>query len=550
MMLEEVPRYSDLMKFVKDDPTKLKQLFLNNENQFDQMIEEVNSCIKNKLDLQNIAKSINVPDMQLKMGQQTNLKQQPQQPQSIRTAQIPINLRKQMEVIKIEDEEIKDDDHHPIILISSEQQSQQSTNAAKIYEFNIEERLIMQQTNKNGGKKNFSMKENQVNQRKRDIKIQYKNKKQQSGKNSQSKVQEELEIIFNSKDRTMRHMDDEFFEYSLIYFDGSINLYYIMFIEGWQQATIGDIFTDQLKKHRDTLGIVDMEYLNDKTFKNMQVQIIFGINKCFIEPQLYVRGKSLKDKIIQEDQIVVLEEDNASNFDHKNHQRAEYVLEVYKNEILMIGGNMRNGKELRFEMSYQIISNDENDVKYQSHQLAGLNFKRINHSAFVVKDHLFVLFGEGQTYGEYMDLSKPNKKRKFTKIQIYFEIDENIFEKPIIFQHQDDPKSQDIYFIGGSFKQKRSGNTKLSLNKIIITWDKYTLYPQTIVIQKVPDVCDFNYIPPQNHSRCLEFSQRLKSKLYNKECDLWYFMDDEQQLITYDPKNKIFSQKCCKQKGI
>ncbi|CDW71277.1 UNKNOWN [Stylonychia lemnae] len=553
---EDIPELQELLKYSKKDPIKLEKLFNGKANQINFKISDANIAMQVKVELEN-----RIKDIQMKVL--APLQVQPQfqdiKPQIIQQQQIK-PLQKNIELVKQENQEKEKNVEKMYFEISSSEEPSLKKESIEIKLRPAEE--IKQQNSHKQMNNNRKLKRQVLSDSSRlsfsdqefsdEASVKKRGAKQIEKRNLRSQVKDQsdfqLKLVFTPKNVILEGLDENCFNYSLFFFENYNTIRYLTFDVDWSKGVIGQIFDNNYKKHRDTFGIIDHQFTQAQSLQQMRLQLAFGIDQSFIEPTLYKQDNSNPDQI---DNFINLEEDEETDIDHSRHHRSFYSIEVFKNEIFIIGGSSTNNHLLNYEMSYDIILKDLQDleVKYQPHDLSGLNFPRTGHSSFIVDDYLFVIFGQSQTECEYIKLSVKPEDRKFEKIKIEFDTDYEEFEKAIVFKENNNPQSEIIYFIGGSFKQRRSGNNILQLNQIKVIWDQ-NVKPQGIEVCKVQGVQDFQYKPPKDHQKkCLEFSQRLKSKLYNKDLNIWYFIDDEQQLIIYDVGKKKFHQKCCKVKN-
>ncbi|CDW73561.1 UNKNOWN [Stylonychia lemnae] len=562
MLKEEIPELKELLKQNKKDPIKLEKLFNGKADSINFKISDVNLAIQGKVQLENKIKVIQQQELNPEQNEDTfeiTPSQLIQQSQGL--SKVKQNLKKESSEISISQDKISE--YEASQLMQSILPIKHSQNNSVIknpnYSKNIPtaqrqpqnfqpiigrrntKRILQTDSSSSDSEKEFSI---DTPIKKREIKQIKKLDLNSKTKDIKTVTSEfKLNIQFKTKNTILEGLDSK----SLFFFENFNTVRYITFENDWKTAICGEILDKYNKKHRDTFAITQHQFIQVQTRQKQKLSVMFGIDQNFIEPILYLIDAQNPFKI--KEYYKNLTEDQESEIDHKQHQRSDYALKVFKNEIFVIGGISSNIRALNYEMSYDIILKDNQNFKinYQPHDLKGLSQPRRGHSIFIVGDYLFVIFGRAQTNCEYIKLSMVPEDRKFKTIEIKFQTDYDEFDKAVVFKERNDHKSENVFFIGGSFKQKRSGNNLLQLNQIKVVWGR-DQYPQFIEVSKVPTVQSFEYRPPKNHQRCLEFSQRLKSKLYNEDMNIWYFIDDEQQLIIYDVGKKKFYQKCCKQK--
>ncbi|CDW86225.1 UNKNOWN [Stylonychia lemnae] len=205
------------------------------------------------------------------------------------------------------------------------------------------------------------------------------------------------------------------------------------------------------------------------------------------------------------------------------------VITVYQDQLIITGGEkVKNQEATKYTFKFNLeIDPQTNRVTLQldSH-FPNLQKNRSKHSAFVLNDHLFVMFGN-QSGFEYYDLK--GSQREFIYVDFYVNYQ---FIKPLIVpKMQEQIKGnyieQEMLILGErQFKKTRTKNLHFYSMKIIFTEVNGNKIPQI----KIQEKC-------QGPEIIGKFAQNIPHKYYYDEIGQWLIINELGQQFNLDPIN-------------
>ncbi|CDW88275.1 UNKNOWN [Stylonychia lemnae] len=200
---------------------------------------------------------------------------------------------------------------------------------------------------------------------------------------------------------------------------------------------------------------------------------------------------------------------------------------IYKNQLIITGGEkyQRNREATkytyRFHMKIDPITNNL-QLQLDSH-FPNLQMNRSMHSAFVLNDHLFVMFGN-QTGYEYYDLIKNPKQFTYKDFNEYLQ-----FTRPLILPSEpaQDKNEQEIIILGeNQFKKTRTKT---------LQFYKMQINLQNQGEDKVPSIYIEEYI--QGPQMVCNFHQNYPQQYYYQTTNEWLIMNEKGENCILDLKN-------------
>ncbi|CDW79284.1 UNKNOWN [Stylonychia lemnae] len=355
--------------------------------------------------------------------------------------------------------------------------------------------------------------------------------------NSSTQSLQQLKIQIQTQSQIKKNSDDSRpFAYSdklLLYFKGPSDLMLVDLNVKDRIRREYEIFESKgkISKNKNGFQILQLQVPNNYNGKKENWIVILGSNR---QCTRIIQYEQKYDEIYE---IGTLQMPQIRS---KPLEITQYSAAVYQgNQIIVIcpQNTMGDPHKTNFIITLSVGKEGETLMELDAFP-PNLEF-RTGHSTFIMKDYLFVVFGD-RDYFEYIDLTRVDSE--FQKLAYE---SEKSFSNVVVFQDKADENS--FYFFGEAkpLQMRRSSCYNPSakkLHKFTLTWETddqpdedglYRDYPVKVVINEVELSRQLVGNP--------KFSQRLQNKFYCDKLKKWIFIDEKGQLFTFYPEEARFA---------